>query len=182
MSGRRPPNPLAHPAPLIRRVHAYAAYRLGDGPDAEDVTNEVFERALRGIATFDSAKGDPIGWLLGIARRVVAEEFARRAIAPHGELPALASPDNLEQGALERLTLAAAVRRLNPRDAELIALRYGADLRVSDVARILGMRKNAVDVALHRARQRLAEILDELDGAPEADGKLAVSFSSASPY
>jgi len=38
-------DPLANPEPLIRRVYAYVAYRLGDGPDAEDVTSQVFERA-----------------------------------------------------------------------------------------------------------------------------------------
>jgi Sigma-70 region 2 len=40
-------DPLAQPEPLIRRVYAYAAYRLGDGQDAEDVTSETFARALR---------------------------------------------------------------------------------------------------------------------------------------
>jgi len=32
-------DPLANPEPLIRRVYAYVAYRIGDGPDAEDVTS-----------------------------------------------------------------------------------------------------------------------------------------------
>jgi DNA-directed RNA polymerase specialized sigma24 family protein len=40
-------DPLANPAPLVKRVYAYVAYRIGDGPDAEDVTSETFERALR---------------------------------------------------------------------------------------------------------------------------------------
>src|SRR5256885_13180960 len=40
-------DPLANPEPLIRRVYSYAAYRLGDGPDAEDATSDAFERALR---------------------------------------------------------------------------------------------------------------------------------------
>ena len=43
-------DPLAHPEELIQRVYAYAAYRIGDGPDAEDVTSEAFERAVA-IAT-----------------------------------------------------------------------------------------------------------------------------------
>lgn len=173
-------NPLAHPAPLIRRVHAYAAYRLGNGPDAEDVTNEVFVRALRGIDTFDAAKGEPVAWLLGIARRVVSEELARRANAPQAELPSLAARDDVVQSSLTRLTLVAAVRKLGERDAELIALRYGADLRVSDVARIVGLSKNATDVALHRARLRLAELLAEESEVPDTSG--AVSFSLGSPY
>ena len=40
-------DPLRNPEPLIRRVYGYVAYRIGDGPDAEDITSETFERALR---------------------------------------------------------------------------------------------------------------------------------------
>ena len=62
-------DPLANPRPLIRRVYSYVAYRIGDGPDAEDVTSEVFERALRYRASYDESRGQPVPWLLGIARR-----------------------------------------------------------------------------------------------------------------
>ena len=50
-------DPLANPEPLIRRVYAYVAYRIGDGPDAEDVTSEVFERALRYRESYDPTRG-----------------------------------------------------------------------------------------------------------------------------
>ena len=59
-------DPLDNPEPLVRRVYAYAAYRLGDGPDAEDVTSETFERALRYRQTFDPNRGTPAAWLVGI--------------------------------------------------------------------------------------------------------------------
>ena len=59
-------NPLANPEPLIRRVYAYAAYRVGDGPDAEDVTGETFERY---VDSYDPRKGEPVAWLIGISRR-----------------------------------------------------------------------------------------------------------------
>ncbi len=58
MRGR---DPLANPAPLIRRVYSYVAYRIGDGPDAQDVTSETMERALRGRDSYDRAKGTPRG-------------------------------------------------------------------------------------------------------------------------
>ena len=53
-------DPLANPRPLIRRVYSYVAYRIGDGPDAEDVTSEVFERALRYRASYDESRGQPV--------------------------------------------------------------------------------------------------------------------------
>ena len=64
-------DPLANPEQLIRRVYAYVAYRIGDGPDAEDVTSETVERALRYRRSYDSSKGKPIAWVLGIARRCI---------------------------------------------------------------------------------------------------------------
>ena len=63
---------------MIRHVYAYAAYRLGDGHDAEDVTSEVFERAIRYRRSYDRSKGEPLGWLLGIARRCADDALARR--------------------------------------------------------------------------------------------------------
>src|SRR6266511_3840403 len=73
-----PRDPLANPERLIRRVYAYAAYRLGDGPDAEDATSEAFERALRYRESFDPRKDEPVSWLIGIARRVVADQLDLR--------------------------------------------------------------------------------------------------------
>ena len=46
-------DPLANPEELIRRVYAYVAYRLGNGPEAEDATGEVFERAVRYRSRYD---------------------------------------------------------------------------------------------------------------------------------
>ena len=43
-------DPLANPAPLIKRVYAYVAYRVGDGPDAEDLTSETDHALGRGRA------------------------------------------------------------------------------------------------------------------------------------
>ena len=70
---RRNADPLSDPAPLIRRVYAYVAYRIGDGPEAEDVSSQVFERALRYRSSYDPDKASPITWLMAIARRVLAD-------------------------------------------------------------------------------------------------------------
>src|ERR687898_3458631 len=86
-------DPLGNPEPLIRRVYAYVAYRIGDGPDAEDVTSETFERALRYRDSYDRSKGEPVGWLIGIARRVIAGRGSP-------EIPFAELPDTVAPGAL----------------------------------------------------------------------------------
>jgi RNA polymerase sigma-70 factor (ECF subfamily) len=119
---RRTPDPLAHPERLAQSVYAYVAYRIGSGPDAEDATSEVFARALRYRSKYDSAKGTPIAWLTGIARRVLAERVAveRSTLA---DVPDVAAPGALEEESVNRITMQRAVATLGERDRELVALR-----------------------------------------------------------
>lgn len=160
-------DPLEQPAPLIRRVYAYVAYRIGDGPEAEDITSEVFARALRYRDSYDPSKSrDPGSWLVGIARRSIAEWFAGRSPAV-GELPELADAADLEEQTIDRLRVRAAVAQLDGRDRELIALRYGADLTARAIGELLGLSANAVDVALHRALGRLRPLLED---SPDTTG------------
>jgi RNA polymerase sigma factor (sigma-70 family) len=158
-------DPLSDPKPLIRRVYAYVAYRIGDGPDAEDVTGEVFARAVRYRDSYDRSKGKPADWLIGIARRCVDDALKERTRRLE---PADARHDEgLERVTIDRLTVAEAARRLSERDRELIALRYGADLSARQIAGLLDMRTNSVEVALHRALARMRALLEE-PSEPEA--------------
>jgi RNA polymerase sigma factor (sigma-70 family) len=156
-------DPLADPGPLIRRVYAYAAYRVGDGPDAEDVTSETFERALRYRKSYDPRKGEPVAWLIGIAKRCIegggpTMEYALEDVDS-------ADTTDLEEETIRRLTVSRAVSTLDERDRELIALRYGADLTARQIAELLGARTNAIEVALHRALGRLRGTLGADDDA-----------------
>jgi RNA polymerase sigma-70 factor (ECF subfamily) len=148
-------NPLANPEPLIRKVYAYVAYRIGDGPDAEDVTSDVFERALRYRDSFDPGRGPAVAWLIGIARRAIDDHYLKRTPVPLAELPDAADPVLTEERVVRRLTVAAAVDQLDVRDRELIALRFGADLTARQIGELLAMSTNSVEVALHRAMSRL---------------------------
>jgi RNA polymerase sigma-70 factor, ECF subfamily len=163
-------DPFADPEKLIRGLYAYVAYRIGDGPDAEDVTSEAFERALRYRESYDRSKGEPLAWLIGIARRVIAGRGADFI-----EIPVAEVPDRPAHGALAddveiSVAVRAAVAALDDRDRELVALRYGADLTVAQMSGLLGLRPNTIEVALHRARKRLAATLEDLreDEVPAA--------------
>ena len=154
-------DPLAHPERLIRQVYAYVAYRIGAGSEAEDVTSETFERALRYRDSFDPRKGAPLAWLLGIARSTLAG----RRVRVHAELDAeaAAGADDIDEQVAARLDLQAALERLEERYRELISLRYGADLSSKQIGELLGLAPGAVDVSLHRARERLRAALGEAE-------------------
>lgn len=158
-------DPLANPKPLIRRVYAYVAYRVGDGPDAEDVTSATFERALKYRSSFDAGRGDPVMWLIGIARREIAEHFSGREETV-AEVPDIPGSRDLEADTANRLDLQRAVSRLDGRDRELVALRYGADLSARGIAEVMGLKTNTVEVALHRVLGRLRDEIARDEAAP----------------
>jgi len=164
-AGKRPRrrfrrDPLADPKPLIRRVYGYVAYRLGDGPEAEDVTGTVFEHAVRYADSYNEARGQPLPWLIGIARRCIAQALAERK---ERALQLADAPDgtDFEAELIERLTLDTALLAISERDRELIALRYGADLPTRQIGNLLGLTDSAVDVGIHRARIRLRAALEQ---------------------
>jgi RNA polymerase sigma-70 factor (ECF subfamily) len=155
-----PRDPLANPEQLIHRVYGYARYRVPTREDAEDVTSETFERALRYRDSFDPTKGEPVAWLIGIARRCIAAR-AGAPDSPLDEAPEAALLGDLATEVAERVDLMRALATLSERDRELIALRYGADLKARDIGRLLELRPNAVEVALHRSLQRLRRFLEQ---------------------
>jgi RNA polymerase sigma factor (sigma-70 family) len=169
-------DPLADPEPLVERVYSYVAYWIGPGPDAEDVTSETFARAVRHRRQYDPARGKPLSWLLGIARRCLSDFHAQRRPYLEAAIEAASSTD-LEGETLERLTLEAALATLSERDAEFISLRHGADLSIRQIAEVVGMNPGAVRVGLHRARARLRAELEQADAAPQPG--TAVGFEAA---
>lgn len=153
-----PVDPLARPEELLRRVYAYVAYRVHDRAEAEDITGETFVRAVRYRDRYDPRQGEPIAWLVGIARRCIYDASLRpRRETAAGEPPV---GGDLEGEVISRMTLASALAALSPSDRDLVALRYGADLSSREIARVLEMRAGTVDVALSRARSRLKELLE----------------------
>jgi RNA polymerase sigma factor (sigma-70 family) len=159
-------DPLANPEQLLRRVYAYVAYRVRDPVQAEDITSETFERALRYRDRYNEREGDPIAWVLGIARNCVYDALLRPREEPL--LGSQAAESNVEADVVRKLTLQKALDGLSGYDRELLALRYGADLRAREIARLLDQRTNAVEVALSRARARLAAALHEADTPHES--------------
>jgi DNA-directed RNA polymerase specialized sigma24 family protein len=152
-------DPLRDPAPLIREVYAYVAYRIGGGVDAEDVTSQVFERAVRYRNSYDAGRGTPIAWLIGIARRVMNGD-APPPPFPIDEATGGVEGADMELEVVNRVTLQDVVASLSERDRELIALRFGADLTTRQIGELIGASPGAVDVAIHRAIERLRTRLD----------------------
>lgn len=146
-------------------VYAYVASLLRDAPAAEEVTAAAFERAYRKRNRFDPRRGEPRAWLFGIARNAALDELRRRG--RQAELTA--EPTDLESfGSAEghehserRLAVSAALERLEPRERELIALKFFAGLNNAEIAQVLGTSESNAGTKLHRAMTKLRKACDE---------------------
>jgi RNA polymerase sigma-70 factor, ECF subfamily len=141
-------------------VYAYVASLLHDRAAAEDITAQAFERAFRRRRSFNPRRGDERAWLFGIARNAALDELRRRrrqaALVVDPEDPvtdaAYEAPD-AERRAAVRTALAV----LEPREREIVALKFHAELSNAEIAHVLGVSESAAGTRLHRAVTKLRE-------------------------
>ncbi len=147
------------------RVYAYVASLLGDRAAAEDVTAQAFERAYRKRRSFRARRGSPEGWLFGIARNAALDELRRRrrhAAHEPGELvdDAPAAEDHAEL-ALRREVVRRALSQLEPRERDLVALKFTGGLSNAEISRVLGTSESNTGTRLHRTIKKLREACDD---------------------
>ena len=145
----------------VADVYAYVATLLDDRAAAEDVTAAAFERAWKKRRTFDAGRGSPRGWLFGIARHAALDELRRRkrvlaTSEDTADPDALALEDGVDD-AMRRATVRAALRDLEPRDRELVALKFYGELSNVELAALLRTSESNVGTRLHRAVAKLRE-------------------------
>jgi RNA polymerase sigma-70 factor (ECF subfamily) len=130
--------------------------------DTEDLTTEVFLIAWRRRGELPD---EPLPWLYGVARKVLANHRrggARRdALAERAAAHAQpAAPDHADAAGL-RADLARALAALSERDRELVLLVAWEGLTLAEAAAALGCRRGTAAVRLHRARRRLHTALHD---------------------
>src|SRR4051795_12608928 len=106
-------------------VFAYVMTLLRERSAAEDATMAAFERAYRRRRSFDRARGNERAWLFTIARNAALDELRRRKrrVALAGA-PADVSAAVGESDPLQRAAVRAAFAALEPRERELVALKF----------------------------------------------------------
>lgn len=150
-----------------REVYGYLRFRLQSADEAEDLTADVFLRAVRAEHRFDPARASARTWLFRIARNALLDHLRRerrRRQVPLGALHDLRSdapsPEERLLWEEEVGRLVSAVAGLGARDREIIGLRYGSGLETREVADILGVAEPAARTRLWRALGRLREVLE----------------------
>lgn len=140
-------------------VYAYVASLLRDRGAAEDVSATAFERAWRKRRSFSASRGSPRAWLFGIARNAALDELRRRGrqaslSGEPADLDVEPAEDTADRAA-RRAVVRAALAELEPRERDLIALKFHGGLTNSEIARVLGKSETNVGTLLHRTVTKL---------------------------
>jgi RNA polymerase sigma-70 factor (ECF subfamily) len=135
---------------------------LSDRAVAEDLAQEAFVRLFQHwskVSRYES----PEAWVRRVALNRAFSWRRREGKRPHLERVADAREERVSEPSASHVEVLRAVRALPPRDRALIALYHLEDRPLSEVADVLGLRPGAAKVALHRARRRLAQLLENED-------------------
>ena len=145
-------------------VYGFLAYRVHRREDAEDLTQQTFERALRAWPRFDPRRASAKTWLLTIARNLLIDQV--RAAKDERPLEDLGDREpTIEQDPDLGLSpaLAAALDQLSPRDREVVALRFGGDLAGPEIAASMDLTLENVQQILSRSLRKMRAELGTAD-------------------
>jgi len=148
-----------HAQPLF----GFLVYRTGDRVEAEDILGEAFLRALRARRRFDRRRGSEKAWLYSIALNVLRDQVRRSAAESRAlervEAVAAAEGGGGIEDVEDRDLVLRALEKLSPEEREAIALRYGGQLTVPEMARALDLPLRTVESRVHRSLRKLRQDL-----------------------
>jgi RNA polymerase sigma-70 factor (ECF subfamily) len=158
----------------VSTVYRYISWRLAYGNDTEQLTSQVFLRALQRIDSVTNIGKDFPAWLVTIARNIVfdytksATYQRTRTYADLPEQRAHEDPEAQTVGLFHTRflgqQLTPALRKLSRDQQECVGLRFYAGLSVTETAAAMARDEGAVKALQHRAIRRLADLLP--DDAP----------------
>jgi len=139
----------------FHRVYGYVIRRVRERAVAEDVTADVFHKALAALPNFDW-RGVPFAaWLLRIAANVMADEWKRAAKEQVVEdLPEVGTDPNIEE-VDQRARLFRAVEKLPDDQRRVVHMRFAEGQSIREIAQELGRSEGAVKQLQFRALQTL---------------------------
>jgi RNA polymerase sigma factor (sigma-70 family) len=143
-------------------LFGFLVYRTGDRALAEDLTAETFARALSRRSRFDRRRASEKTWLYTIALNLLRDHVRHR----DAESRAIERVETLALVAAGRATTAVdtvetrdtiqrALAALSPEERDAIALRYGAELTIPEIAEVTGEERTTVDGRVYRALRKL---------------------------
>jgi RNA polymerase sigma-70 factor (ECF subfamily) len=145
-----------------KRIYNYIYYRVNSNEEAEDLTSQVFGKVMLKIDTYSKSKSPFEVWMFAIARNVVNDYF--RSLKKHrlfsiDKIKELMSrennPEDIVLIAETNDKLSKALKVLNSKERNIVALKFGGNLKNKEIAEILDFTESNVGVILYRVMKKL---------------------------
>jgi len=148
------------------RIYRYVYHRVGNAPDAEDVTAMIFMKALEAMPTYQLRRSSFAPWLFRIARNAVIDHYRRgRKQSPLDEVEFYSKDGDPALDVLtaeRRAELRSLVEHLSDDQRDVVLMRYSADLSFPEIATTLNKNEPAVRMLLHRGLRKLKAVMDDV--------------------
>ena len=150
----------------VQAVFRYIAYRVNNAQLAEDLTGDVFIRALKSISTYEDQGKPFLAWLYRIAHARVVDHYRqtnRRPEAATLDEQPIEAPGDMDASLIRRQAakvLREAIADLTEDQQQVIILRFIEGQRIEMVAEQMGKQANAIKQLQHRALHALAARLE----------------------
>ncbi len=148
------------------KIYRYIVLKTGDRTEAEDMTQQVFMKALSALPSFRWKDVPFSAWLYRIAHNQVVDHLRRSSHRRTTELTEAITPADPGENPQQRVELGMDVerlvktaRRLTKAQQEVISLRFSSELPVAEVARIMKRSEGAVKALQHSAVQALRKMM-----------------------
>jgi RNA polymerase sigma-70 factor, ECF subfamily len=142
-----------------RPLFAFLVYRTADRALAEDLLADTFERVLTAKRPFDRRKASEKTWLYTIALNLLRDHARRNSAGSRAFELVRAGERQMDEGEFEaveqRDALQRALASLSAEEAEAVALRYGADLTLPEIAKVTREKLTTVEGRVYRALRKL---------------------------
>ncbi len=152
-------------------IYRFLSFRVADRQTAEDLASEVFIRFLSALRDRNAPPNTIRGWLFGAARNVLKEQYRHQRRLNLAELDeTISGNDTPEKRLMERVDkdeLRRAIGELTAEQQDVLALRFGYEMPIKDVAETVNKSEGSVKMLQARA---IAALTRRLNG-PGTDGR-----------
>ena len=148
----------------LPKIYQYTRYRVADREAAEDLTSDIFNKALDGFKKFNPEKAAFSTWIFSIARNTIIDYYRKhskeskviRDTEPDSS-PSSDSPEGKLSRSEEIAKLLECIVKLNDTEQELISLKFSGGITNREIARITGLSESNVGTILCRAIRKLRD-------------------------
>ncbi|OOM06478.1 sigma-70 family RNA polymerase sigma factor [Clostridium saccharobutylicum] len=151
-----------------KRIYNYTYYRVNSREAAEDLTSQIFEKVMFKLNTYLNEKSKFEVWMFTIARNTINDYYRKQKKHKIISLDSILDLISKDKGPEELMVnrernnkLINALKILDPKERNIIAYKFGADLKNKEIAKILNISESNIGVKLHRIMKKLKNEMEK---------------------